>query len=251
MRPFFIIVGLWMSALCSCSGSRQQTLSVFASSSLTEAFGALETLFETTHPDVDVRLNFAGSQVLRLQIARGASADVFASADMTHLYSLAGASLVHKPTVFARNRLALIVPPHNPAGLTSLSDLPKATRLVLGSEQVPAGRYGRELIALAGAEWGEDWAQSVMDSVVSVEHNVRLVRAKVALGAADAALVYQTDVNDQVKGIPLPATFPLVIEYGIGLVAGGETELSRQWMGFVLSASGQTVLTRHGFEVPQ
>ena len=101
---------------CGGDGGGRKPLSVFAASSLTDAFREMETAFEVKYPDTDVGLVFAGSQVLRLQIEQGAGADIFASADRTHLESLEGAGLLSGYRHFAGTELALIVPPPTPPG---------------------------------------------------------------------------------------------------------------------------------------
>ena len=78
-----IAVALGVIALAGCGSASWESphaLDVYAASSLTEAFQELEREFEAASPGTDVRLTFAGSQVLRLQIQQGARADVFASA---------------------------------------------------------------------------------------------------------------------------------------------------------------------------
>src|SRR5207248_10366221 len=61
------------------------TLNVFAAASLTESFKAIVTKYQQAHPNVNIKLNFAGSQILEQQIASGAPADVFASADQVNM----------------------------------------------------------------------------------------------------------------------------------------------------------------------
>ena len=171
---------------CAGGGGERETISVYAASSLTELFEALESSFEASHPSTDVALNFAGSQVLRLQIEQGAPADVFASADLRHMDALVTSGRIAAPRVFAHNELVLIVPLDNPAGLESFSDLPRATRLVVGSQAGPVGSYTRAVLAAAGTQLGEEFEATVTGNIVSEESNVRGVRAKVELGEADA-----------------------------------------------------------------
>jgi molybdate transport system substrate-binding protein len=88
--------------------------------------------------------------------------------------------------------------------------------------------------------------------VVSEESNVRLVRAKVELGEADAAIVFRTDAraSGRVRAVPFPPDFDVRSDYSIGIVAGSsELELARAWVEFVLGPEGRAALTRRGFEV--
>jgi len=237
--------------IAGCGGGEpeREVLRVFAASSLTEAFQELAGAFEAAHPEIDVVPIFAGSQVLRLQIEQGARADVFASADQRHMDALVRAGLVTGGRVFAGNELVVIVPSDNPAAITAFADLPRARRLVIGTEHVPAGRYARMALQRAAGRHGADFEAAVLKSVASEESNVRLARAKVELGAADAAIVYRTDaVPGRVHVIPLPDGVNVRADYLMGaLTAAANPEGAKLWMDFAASPAGQDIMTRRGF----
>jgi molybdate transport system substrate-binding protein len=248
-RSAFVALGVVLVAACG-GDSGAERLSVYAASSLTEAFGELEAMFEAAHPGADVAVTFAGSQVLRIQIEQGAPADVFASANPEHLQALVEADLVREGRVFANNRLVVIVPSDNPAGIESFGQLPQARRLVLGTPDVPVGRYAREALAGGDSLLRPGFAGAVLASLVSEESNVRLARAKVELGEADAAIVYLTDAagSDRIRTIPIPDRMNVLAEYLIGVVErDGVSPLADAWIDLVLSAEGRAVLARYGF----
>jgi len=226
-------------------------LKVFAASSLTEAFRDVEALFEAAHPEVDVVLSFAGSQTLRLQIERGARADVFASADPAQMELLSGAGLVEDERPFAYNAMVVIVPPDNPAGIESFRDLPRAERLVVGTENVPAGAYARRILAAGGEVFGPGFREAVKERIVSEESNIRLVRAKVERGEADAAIVYRTDaVGARVRVVPVPANLNVEAEYVIAAVSGRTNRTTAlRWIEFLGSVEAQDALAERGFVV--
>ena len=228
-------------------------LHVYAASSLTDAFTDIERAFEAAHADVDAAITFAGSQVLRLQIEQGAPADLFTSADPDHAQALRDAGLLRGVLPFAVNELALIVPLDNPAGIESFGDLTAAERLVIGTASVPVGRYTRAALRRSAAALGAEFEATVLAHVVSLENNVRLVRAKVELGEADAGIVYRTDAaaSTRVRTIPIPAAFNERAEYVIGIVPnGGGVEPAERWIAFLLSPEGQAILHAHGFLAP-
>jgi molybdate transport system substrate-binding protein len=253
-------VTMWGLALVSlaavaCGGGEIEpgTLNVYAASSLTEAFGELETVFEGAHPEVDVAMTFAGSQVLRLQIEQGAPADVFASANVEHMRALADSGLVRESVVFAHNDLVIIVPPDNPAGIEEIGDLGHAERLVLGTSNVPVGQYAREVLRRAAPSHEEGFEAIVMSRVVSEESNVRLARSKVELGEADASIVYRTDAgsSERVRVVEIPRELNLIADYPIGIVQSTQMRAAAEaWMELVSSPEGRAVLERHGFIVP-
>ena len=245
LRPLVLLV-LSLGG-CGADASERVPLAVFAASSLTEAFTELEATFEREHPALDVQLTFAGSHVLRMQIEQGAVADVFASADPLQMAALQDAGRLDSNAVFARNELVIVVPSDNPAGIDRFEDLSNAERIVLGSAATPAGRYADAVLDRSDP----DFAATVRTHVVSREHNVRLVRAKVELGEADAALVYWTDAihAPTIRSIRVPPEVAVPIEVPIGVLS--ETphlEAARSFSDHVLSASGQGVLAEHGFK---
>ena len=235
---------------CASRDARTLKLSVFAASSLTEAFRALEQQFEAEHPNVDVRLTFAGSQVLRLQIEQGARADVFASANKAHMRALVGAGLVNDGGTFARNALTMIVPLTPPSPILDFSALPKAQRIVMGSKHVPIGMYTETILERGAEQFGRAFATEVHRRIVSRESNVRLVTAKVALGEADAAIVYRTDAaaSMRVRSVPIPDALNVEADYLIGAVVGSRrAELARKLIEHIHGPAGQAILARHGF----
>lgn len=254
IRPegLLALTGCVLSAACGgpTEDSGRTALAVFAASSLTEAFQDLEEAFEAEHLDVDVHLAFAGSQILRLQLEQGAEADVFASANQDHMQALSRAGLVEDSRTFTANELVIVVPADNPAGIASFEDLTRAQRLVIGTDNVPAGIYARRVLDAAAARFGRAFAADVRQRIVSEESNVRLVRAKVELGEADAAIVYRTDATaiSDVAVVPIPQGLNVRATYPIGIVAGSERQaLARRFVDFVLGEHGQRILTRHGF----
>ena len=234
-------------ALAACGGSDEprQTITVLAAASLTEAFGELAEAFEAANPDVDVRLAFAGSATLRTQVIEGAPADLFASASPDEVAALAAAGLVLEERPLAGNALVVVVAEDASDRIGGFADLAEpGLRLVLAAENVPAGRYARESLALAGA----DFAARVLANVRSNEANVRATLAKVELGEADAAIVYASDLAaaDGVVAVAIPERFQVAAEYRIALLA--ESEAARAFLAFATSPEGAAVLARHGFE---
>ena len=97
---------------------------------------------------------------------------------------------------------------------------------------------------------GDAWKTGVEARIVSREPNVRMVLAKVAMGEADAAIVYATDVPsaEGVRAIELPALTPPAT-YQHAKIAGG-SELADAWLAMVEGPVGAEALRRRGFGVP-
>ncbi|MGF1467740.1 MAG: molybdate ABC transporter substrate-binding protein [Sandaracinaceae bacterium] len=245
------LLGLTIGCAGPSSGAGGRVpLTVFAASSLTEAFQAIERGYERAHPDVDVQLTFAGSQVLRLQIEEGASVDVFASASERHVAALVRAGRVAPALPFAENELVVIVPVDPPSPLRRFDQLDRADRIVLGTAAVPVGIYAREVLARAEAALGPTFVAAVRARVVSEESNARLVRAKVELGEADAAIVYRTDAasSDAVRVLPIPEALGVRARYQIGpLASAPHPAEAERFVAYVRSAPGRGALRRQGF----
>jgi molybdate transport system substrate-binding protein len=227
-------------------------LVVFAAASLREAFTELGRRFERDHPQTRVAFAFAGSQELRTQLEHGAPADAFASADWKHMQALVAARLALAPRTFARNEPVLVVPRDNPAGLRTLSDLPRASRIVVGAPEVPIGAYTLRILDAASARYGAGFRAAVESRVVSREMNVRQVLSKVALGEADAAIVYRTDAaaaGREVEVMRIPVELNAIAEYPVAVVEHArEPGLAREFVDLLLSPAGQETLARFGFQ---
>jgi molybdate transport system substrate-binding protein len=218
------------------AASHVSGITVYAASSLTDVFPQI---------DKGPRYSFGSSSSLAAQITQGAPADVFASANTTIPDGLYKKGLVEKPVVFTRNRLVVVVPTANPAGIHSVYDLKRpGVKLVVAAPSVPVGSYTRQVLKQMGLT-------SVLANVVSEEPDVRGVLSKVALGEADAGFVYSTDaktVPGKVLVIKVPAWAQPKISYAIAVVsASGNKAAARRFVQEVLSKAGQKTLVAAGF----
>jgi molybdate transport system substrate-binding protein len=243
--------------MCLAAGparAAQTQLVVFAASSLREAFDKLADQFKRRHPGVEVMLNLAGSQQLRLQIEQGAAADVFASADRRQMDALKAGGWVLEERIFARNEPALAVSSASRALVRSLADLPKATRIVIAAPQVPIGAYTAEILEGAYRKYGPDFQKEVEARIASTELNVRQVLAKVELGEADAGVVYRTDIagaRTAIAAVPIPPELNVRAEYPVAVLKGSRRpELAAAWIELLTSSAGRTVLGELGFLPP-
>lgn len=241
-------------------GSRAQesrTLIVFAAASLTDTFEAIAADFEAAHPGVDVLFSFGGSSELAAQIAEGAPADVFASANSRQMRAAQESERVNAdaPVIFARNKLTLIVPADNPAGIEALADLAQpGLTLVVASEGVPVRDYTEAMLALLAEDeaFGAAYVEAFRANIASEEPNVRQVAAKVALGEADAGIVYASDVTpdlrESVVALVIPDAVNTIAEYPAAVLNDTpQPELAQAFVDAIVSAEGQATLETWGF----
>ncbi len=232
-------------------------LTVFAAASLTEAFGEIGKNFAAAYPGATVTFNFAGSQQLSQQLAQGAPADVFASADGRQMdVSIAAGRIISGvQQTFVHNRLVVIYPKDNPAGLSSLKDLAKpGLKLILAAKDVPVGGYTVNFLnkAATTVEYGATYRQTVLSNVVSYEENVKAVLSKIVLGEGDAGVVYSSDISldaaEKVGKIDIPDALNTVAAYPIAVIADTPNPaLAAAFVAYVLGPDGQHVLAKYGF----
>lgn len=237
------IVGLTLVALAGCGGadSDVDTLTVFATSSLTEVFARLESEFEAANTDLDVVVSNAASSELARQIIEGAPADVFAAADLVNMDRVSD-QIDGSPIVFATNRLQIVTEPGNPRGVTSLDDLADPSLLFVTSDRrVPIGGYTETVLQRAG----------VSVRPVSYEENVKAILNKVATGEADVGIVFVTDVlaaGSRVTGVVIPDEANVVAQYPMARL--NSSDGARRFVDFVTSSTGRAILGEFGFGAP-
>ncbi len=236
------------------------SLTVFAAASLTDAFSEIGKGFMATNPGTTITFNFAGSQQLAQQIANGAPADVFASANTSQMNGVIanGNIVTETQQTFARNRLVVVFPPDNPAGIATLADLANpGVKLDFAGKEVPVGRYSLDVLdkAVADPAYGQAYKDAVLANIVSYEENVRAVLTKIKLGEADAGIVYSSDLAqqtaDQVGRLEIPDALNTIASYPIApLGTSDNPELAERFIAYVLSDEGKAVLTQNGFLAP-
>ena len=244
--------GLALTVFAATSLSAQAAeITVSAAASLTQAFREVAAGFEASHPGDKVLLNFAASDALLAQIAKGAPVDVFASADQETMDKAAAQQLLRPGSRrnFAINALVLITPSSGALPLQLLGDLqkPEVKRIAIGQpEGVPAGRYAKSAL-MAAQLW------SPLEAKMVYAQNVRQSLDYVARGEVEAGFVYATDAAIQKDKVTVRFTVPTqkAISYPLGILkdapnpAGGS-----QFVDYLFSPAGQAVLARYGFGKP-
>jgi molybdate transport system substrate-binding protein len=231
------------------------SLTVFAAASLTDAFNEIGPAFQQ-QLGVKVTFNYGASSTLATQLAQGAPADLFASADQPNMEKAKQAGVIDGPDrLFAKNKLVVIVPKANPAKIQTLQDLAKpGINFVLTDPSVPIGNYARQALAKMAQDpaFGAGFDQKVLANLKSQEANVRAVVSKVQLGEADAAITYATDVTPDaakdVQSIAIPDQFNVIAAYPIAVVKGAQNPAAAQaFIAYLRSPDGQAVLKKWGF----
>jgi molybdate transport system substrate-binding protein len=252
-RVAFALALACVSLAASAAGVAQGPVTVFAASSLTNAFEEIGKAYAATeHP---VRFSFASSSALARQMEAGAPAALFASADADWMDYAVQRRLVDAASrrVLATNRLVLVVPADQPAtvNLAATGELQRwlgNRRIATGDpDHVPVGRYAREALTATGA-WG-----AVATRLVRAD-NVRSALAFVERGEVAAGIVYATDAivstKVRVAGTFAPDTHAPIV-YPVALATGANGERGRAFLAFLTgSADARAILRKHGFGDP-
>ena len=238
---------LWASAAVA----QQQSLTVSAAVSLTEAMKDLGKAFEAANPGVTVAFNLGASGQLYQQLEQGAPVDVFVSADQKWMDKAQQADLL-APGLrkdIAANALVLAVPAGNPAKVTSLSDLAaeRVKRVAMGNPRtVPAGAYAQGALDAGGL------TQAVSSKLIYAE-SVRQALDYLARGEVDAGLVYATDAKVVEGRVSVAAQVPTTtrVTYPMAVLkAAAKPALAAKFLDLTVSPEGQQILARYGFSRP-
>jgi len=244
-------IGAALLALVAPLAAHAADLTVSAAASLTNAFKELGPAFEAQNPGTTVVFNFAASDALLAQIAKGAPVDVFASADQDAMDRADAQKLLVAGSRrnFVGNTLVMIVPSDSALGLTTPADLQKAAvkRVAIGNPaSVPVGRYTK-----ASLEAATLWAAVEPKAVMA--QSVRQALDYVARGEAEAGFVYATDaaiMKDKVKVVATVPTTSAITYPIVAVNASPNPGAARKFLDFVLTPAAQAVLARYGFGSP-
>lgn len=245
------------AASASPAAGGQGELTVFAAASLKGVLDAMKPAFEAAAPGVTLVVSTDSSAALETQIEQGAPADVFLSADLANAQKLADAGFAAgAPQPFAGNRLLVVVPTANPAGVASPADLARpGLKVIAAGDAVPITRYALQVVAKLAALPGypAGFAAGYAANVVSREDNVRAVVAKIELGEGDAAIVYATDAaaSKKVGAIAIPDGANVVATYAGAVVrASRHPAEAAAFLAWLEGAAGQAILASFGFLPP-
>lgn len=226
-------------------------LTVSAAASLTNVMRDIAPLFEAAYPGTKLQLNFGASGALLQQIAKGAPADVLASADQETMNQAHAKGLIQtaQRRNFVSNALVVIVPAATSKTPTTLVDLAQPTyaRIAIGlPASVPVGRYTKSVLEAASL-WG------ALEPKVIGANNVRQALDYVARAEVDAGFVYATDAVLMANKVKVAFTVPTaqLILYPVAPLTGApNADAASSFVDFLFTPPAQAVLTRYGFGKP-
>lgn len=230
------------------------SLAIDAAASLKSVLDKVKTAYEAANPGVTLTISTDSSAALETKIEQGAPADVFLSADTANPQKLVDKGLANGPvTPIAGNALTVIVPKANPAGVRTPVDLARSgLKVVAAGDAVPITKYAAQLVANLAkvAGYPADFAARYAANVVSREDSVAGIVSKVALGEADAGIVYATDAatSADVATVPVPDSANVPATYGgVVVAASHDAAVAARFLAWLAGPDGQAILKTFGF----
>jgi molybdate transport system substrate-binding protein len=226
-------------------------LMVAAASSLTNAFTEIGKAYEKEKPEDRVLFTFGASGQLVQQVSRGAPVDVLATADQESMDRADSLRLIYRDSRanFVSNKLLMVAPTDSTLDLSRLQGLVNAavTRIAIGNpDSVPVGRYAKLALEKAGL-----WEPLKPKYIFT--QNVRQSLDYVMRGEVDAGFVYASDAA--IAPVKIRTTMEVALDkpilYPIAVVKGfGNERRARDFVAYVRSPKGQTILQKYGFLAP-
>lgn len=262
-----LVMALAMAlALCACGGdgaAEDMELTVFAAASMEETLTEIGDMYMAENEGVTVVFNFDSSGTLKTQIQEGAVCDVFISAGQTQMDQLditADASVNTEGLDFVlegsrfdllENKVALVVPEGNPAGIDSFEDMRDGLEsgtimLAMGNSDVPVGQYTQKIFDY----YGLDEAALAESGCITYGTNVKEVATQVAEATVDCGVIYATDAFSENLTVVDTATAEMcgqVIYPAAVLNISEHQEQAQDFLDFVVSDAGREVLESVGF----
>ena len=262
-----LVMALAMAlALCACGGdsaAEDMELTVFAAASMEETLTEIGDMYMAENEGVTVVFNFDSSGTLKTQIQEGAVCDVFISAGQTQMDQLditADASVNTEGLDFVlegsrfdllENKVALVVPEGNPAGIESFEDMRDGLEsgtimLAMGNSDVPVGQYTQKIFDY----YGLDEAALAESGCITYGTNVKEVATQVAEATVDCGVIYATDAFSENLTVVDTATAEMcgqVIYPAAVLNISEHQEQAQDFLDFVVSDAGREMLESVGF----
>jgi len=236
-----VIVTIGFSLSCQ---SNDEEIVVFAAASLTDVLNDVKKRYELEHT-ATIQYNFGGSQALAIELSKGSPGDVFISAGNPPMKFLTEKSDIEisGTSVIAYNSLVVVTKSHDIKlpSYPSLSDLNLVA--IADPNLAPAGFYSQQFLMNT-----ELW-MDLQDKLVFAA-DVRAALNYVKSGNVDAAIVYMTDGMTEpdlhIKEI-VPTDSYSKISYPIVVLRNKNTDLSNDFVEFLLSPEVEQLLHSYGF----
>lgn len=250
LKKYVIGISL-LSALFMQSAVAKVT--VFAAASMSNALQQIAEEYKQEKAAEEIVFSFASSSTLAKQIAQGAPADIFISADLKWMDYLAEKKVIDEKSrsLLAGNRLVMIAAKDSKIDHVDLfhsqwHKLLDNNYLAMGDpNHVPAGIYGKQALTYLG-QW------EALQQKIAGTNNVRAALSLVEMGEAPLGVVYATDAKASQK-VKVVAIFPEqshpAVEYPMAIINDRGNAETQTFFQYLVSEKAKNILVSHGFLV--
>ena len=227
-------------------------ITVFAAASLTDVLQKIGDAYKAATGQ-DIRFSFASSSTLARQIAAGAPADIYASANEKWMDYVEKKGVIDGSTRISpvSNQLVLVAPKDSklaPVTVSSKLDLGKLLgdggRIAIGNtDSVPAGIYAKQALQSLGI-----WASA--EPKLAPSENVRVALAHVDRGETPLGIVYATDaeIDPNVKVLgAFPPSSHRAITYPFAILKGHDTPAVNAFFAYLTGPKAMPLFRKYGF----
>jgi molybdate transport system substrate-binding protein len=247
LRPLLLALALFAAQ----PARAEAPVIVFAAASMKTALDEAATAFRADN-GVEIKISYGGSLALARQLAQGAPADIFVSADEDSMDEAAEAKAIRPDSRVDLLGNTLVVVAEKNAPLQSLSLTAADVAAALGAgklatgevNSVPVGKYAKE--ALTNLKLWD-----AVEPHLAMTDNVRAALAFVARGEAALGIVYATDAAAE-PAVRTVATFPesshKPIVYPAALTATSANPAAVKFFEFLRAPATRAIFQRQGFK---
>jgi molybdenum ABC transporter molybdate-binding protein len=251
-----------LAVLAMTGPAAADTIQLFAAGSLKGALTEVAKAYEAASGN-KVEARYGPSGLLKNEIAKGAKADVFASANMQHPQALQDEKKSGPVVRFVRNTLCALVRPGLKVDGANLLErmLDPGIKLGTSTPKVdPSGDYAFEVFRKAEAI--RPGAQSVLEKkalqLTGAANSAPAPAGRIVYGwhiaeaRADIFLTYCTNAlaaqkeNPGQQVVTLPDNLAVGADYGLTVISGAPAS-AQQFADFIMSVQGQKILKGYGF----
>lgn len=244
-RAVVILLACWAALVVAVPPAAAGQVRLSVAASLTDAVKEIAALYTGAHPGVEVLPNFGSSGALAKQIAEGAPADIYISANPKWMQSLVeqGRIVPGQTTTLATNTLVFVG--RSGLQLARLDALTRLRRIALGSpKNVPAGQYAKQALQAAGL-------YEALAGKLVLAQDVRQALVYADRGETDGAFVYKTDAllaKEAKTLLEIPQILYDPVTYPMGLTQQGASSLDAVgFFDFLKTSAARKILDKYGF----